>query len=140
MNVVFITKAQIDKTLDQKPIKGKRLLEPLKTFAAEYKLPFNILEDIEILNAPETHMHEADLWGCLEGEVEFVYGGEMINPEFQKNPDGTENKNEITGKEIRGGKKVTLHLGDWLYIEAGEPHQHSCSHAARMIIIKIPKK
>ena len=84
-------------------------------------------------------MHEADLWYCLEGEVEFAYGGEMVGSRFQKNPDGTENKNEITGKEIRGGEAVTLHAGDWLYIPAGEPHRHSCKKTARIIIIKIPK-
>lgn len=139
-NAVLIRKKYIDDMLIENPVEGKRLLEPLKTFAAERQLPFNILENREISNAPEIHMHEADLWHCLEGEVKFVCGGEMISPHFQKNPDGTENKNEITGKEIKEGEEVTLHSGDWLYIKAGEVHQHGSKGTARMIIIKIPKK
>ena len=136
---VLLRKGNIDETLASEPIQGKRLLEPLKTFAAQNKLPLNILEDKEVSNDAEIHMHEADLWQCLEGEVTFIYGGEMVDPWFGKNPDGTENKNEIKAKEIKGGTTSTLKPGDWLYIPAGEPHRHFCEGVARLVIIKIPK-
>ncbi|MDP3726187.1 MAG: cupin domain-containing protein [bacterium] len=139
-NSVFISKKQIDETLKTVPTQGKRLLDPLKTFAVEQKLPLNILEDKEISNDAEVHVHEADLWHCLEGEVTFICGGEMIDPWIHKNADGTENKNEIKAKKIQDGKKIVLHPGDWLYIPAGEPHQHMCPETTRLVIIKIPQK
>ncbi|MBI2108800.1 MAG: hypothetical protein HYT93_01280 [Parcubacteria group bacterium] len=139
INSIYISKTQIENALKTVPTQGKRLLEPLKSFATEHNISFNILEDKEVSNAPEIHVHEADLWGCLEGTAEFVCGGEMVGSYFQKNSDGTENKNEITGKEIRDGKKLFLQPGDWLYIPPGEPHKHGSSRVARMIIIKIPK-
>ena len=137
---IFVSKKQIEETLKTKPVQGKRLLEPFKTFASTNNLPFNILEDKEISNDAEVHMNEADLWYCLEGEVTFIYGGEMVNPWFGKNVDGSENKNEIKAKEIQGGITSILKPGDWLHIPAGEPHQHNCTDVARLIIIKIPKK
>ncbi len=135
----FISKQQIDETLAVAPTPGKKLLEPFKSFAKERNLPFNILEDKEITNDPEIHMHEADLWYCLEGEVTFVYGGQMVEPSFRKKADGTENANEICAKSISGGTEVVMHPGDWLWIPAGEPHQHISSGLARLMIIKIPK-
>ncbi len=136
----FVSKQQIDETLATAPTPGKKLLEPFKTFSKEHNLPFNILEDKEISNDPEIHMHEADLWYCLEGEVTFVHGGTMVEPFFKKKPDGTENPNEIGAKSIQGGTEVVMHPGDWLWIPAGEPHQHICSVLTRLMIIKIPKR
>lgn len=136
---VLVRKGDIEKTLANEPTQGKRLLEPLKSFAAEHKLPMNILEDKEISNDAEVHLHEGDLWHCLEGEVIFIYGGEMIDPWFGKKADGSENKNEIKAKEIKNGTTSVLKPGDWLWIPAGEPHQHVCKGTARLIIVKIPK-
>ena len=137
---VVVSKEQIEETLGQESLARKRLLEPLKSFAAENKLPLNILEDREVSNDAEVHAHEADLWHCLEGEVEFVYGGEMVDPWFGKNPDGSENRDEIKAKEIKGGDTLILHPGDWFFIPAGQPHSHSCKGTARLVIIKIPQK
>ena len=137
----FVKKEIIDKCLANEPDQGKHQLEPLKSLSAAQKLPFNILEDCTIMNnEAEVHMHEADLWHCLEGEVEFIYGGEMVDPEFRKNKDGTENKDELYANQIKNGTKVTLKPGDWLWIPAGQPHQHNCKETARLVIIKIPKK
>lgn len=136
---VFVKKSLISEVLGVRPIKGKRLLEPLKTFSAEKKLPFNILEDTEVTNEVEVHMNEGDLWYCLEGEVTFVCGGEMQEPSFRKNADGTENKSEIKASGIKNGETLFLKSGDWLWIPSGEPHQHSSSGTARLVIIKIPK-
>ena len=35
---------------------------------------------------------------------------------------------------------MILKQGDWLWIPAGEPHQHSATGTARLVIIKIPSK
>lgn len=136
---VFIQKKYIDETLATPQEQGKRLIEPLKTFSRENAVPFNILEDKEITNDAEIHKHEADLWLCLEGEVQFIYGGELVDPWVHKNADGTENTNELKAKTIRDGTETILHPGDWLWIPAGEPHQHICAGVARLAIIKIPK-
>ncbi len=134
----YIPKSMIDETLATIPQQGKRLLEPLKLFSKEHIIPMNILEDKEITNDAEIHMHEGDLWHCIEGEVIFIYGGELVEPWVQKNPDGTENQNELKAKTIRNGEETTLHKGDWLWIPAGQPHQHICKTLARLLIIKIP--
>lgn len=135
---LVIRKGEIDKTLASVPTPGKKLLEPLKSLAAVNKLPMNILEDKEVSNEAEVHKHEADLWLCLEGEVTFIYGGELVNPLAKKNPDGTQDVREWKAKEIKSGTEVVLHPGDWLWIPTGEPHQHKCVDIARLAIIKIP--
>ncbi len=136
---VLVRKEEIDKTLATPPVVGKKLLEPLKSFASANKLPFNILEDKEVLNnEAEIHKHEGDLWLCLEGEVNFIYDGELVEPWAKKNADDTENPNEIKAKEIKNGTEAVLKPGDWLWIPAGQPHQHNCAGTARLAIIKIP--
>ena len=133
-----IRKEVIDRTLKNEPTPGKKLLEPLKSLAAASKLPLNILEDKEVVNDAEVHKHEGDLWLCLEGEVNFIYGGELVNPWAKKNPDGTLDEREWKAKEIKNGTEVVLYAGDWLWIPEGVPHQHKCSLVARLAIIKIP--
>ncbi len=135
-----IRKGEVDKTLRSVQAIGKKLLEPLKSLASLHNLPLNILEDKEVVNDAEVHKHEGDLWLCLEGEVTFIYGGELVEPRAKKNPDGTEDVRELKAKEIRGGIEVILKPGDWLWIPAGEPHQHKCAGVARLAIIKIPKR
>ncbi len=136
---LYIPKERIDETLAQSPQTGKRLLEPLKSFSAEHAAPFNILEDCQVSNDAEIHQHESDLWYCIEGEVRFVCGGQMVDPWFKQLPDGTEDRREIKAKTIEGGEEILLHAGDWLWIPAGEAHQHFCADTARLVIIKIPK-
>jgi len=136
----FVPSSLIVETLKSKPSPGKRLLEPLKTSAAEHGLPLNVLEDTEVSNGAEVHRHEGDLWHCLEGEVTFVYGGAMVEPWVKKLPDGGTDDREIKAKEIRGGTEVVLKPGDWLWIPAGQPHLHRTDKTARLMIIKIPAK
>ena len=137
---VFIKKETIDETLSSKAIKGKKLLNPLSAISSAKGLPMNILEDSEILdNEAEVHHHEADLWLCLEGKVQFTYGGEMVDPWFKKLPDGSLDKREVKAKQIKGGEEVTMKAGDWLWIPAGQPHVHNCTGTARLVIIKVPK-
>ncbi len=137
---VLVRKGEIDATLAAPPTPGKRLLEPLKSRAASERLPLNILEDKEVSNEAEVHRHEGDLWQCLEGEVTFVYGGQMLNPWAKPLPDGGVDDREIKAKEISGGTEVILKPGDWLWSPAGQPHLHRTEGTARLAIIKIPAR
>ena len=95
------------------------------------------MEDHEVSEAEaEVHKHEADLWIGLEGKAEFIYGGELVEPWIRE---GT-HSNELGGEDIKGGTKVVLKAGDILYIPAGQPHMHTSSKTARMLIIKIPER
>lgn len=134
----LLKKKDVDAMCTTISIAGKNLLEPLKSMAIEYALPFKILEDHHVINDAEVHLHEGDLWCCLEGEVKFVYGGTLVEPQVKVRKDGTKDANEQFGKEISGGTEVVVTPGDWLWIPAGEPHQHSCTGTARLMIIKIP--
>lgn len=138
-NCALIRKEEIDNSLSSPATPGKKLLEPMKSLALANKLPFNILEDHEVLNnEAEVHKHESDLWLCIEGEPTFVYGGELENGWPKKNADGTIDDREWKAKSIRGGTEVVLRPGDWLWIPAGQAHQHQCAKTARLAIIKIP--
>lgn len=135
----FLKKEDINAICATAPIAGKNLLEPLKSTAIERGLPFKILEDHQVVNDAEVHVHEGDLWYCLEGEVTFIYGGVLVEPQVKVRKDGTKDASEQFSKEIFGGTEVVLKPGDWLWIPAGEPHQHSCPDTARLMIIKIPR-
>lgn len=131
---------EIIKTLSQEAVPGKRLLEPLKSRALAEQLPINILEDTKVSNEAEVHRHEGDLWYCIEGEVTFVYGGELVEPWAKQLPDGGTDDYEIKAKEITNGTEAVLKPGDWLWIPAGQPHLHKTAGTARLVIIKIPAK
>lgn len=139
-NAFIIKKEEIEHILSSTaPIRGKHILEPLKTLALEQDLPFKILEDHEAVNEAEIHRTVGDLWYCLQGEVTFIYGGELMEPKIKVRRDGTTDENELLAEEISGGANVILKPGDWLWIPAGVAHQHSCVGTARLMIIKIPK-
>ncbi len=135
---VHLPKGTVDEMLATHATDGKRLLEPLKTFSRANAFPVNILEDQNVSNVAEVHMHQADLWCCIEGEVTFIVDGALKDPIVKKLPDGTEDARELSSKEIVGGRTIVLHAGDWLWIPAGQPHQHICTGTARLFIIKIP--
>lgn len=137
---VVITDAVIAQTLATAPTPGKNFLEPLLALAKTHNLPIKILEDVAVVNKAEVHLQEGDLWQCLSGKVQFTYGGALIDPYIKQNADGSLNMNEQRGTGIQGGTIVTLQPGDWLWIPAGQPHQHSCVGVARLVIIKIPAK
>ena len=139
MKSLLFSAAQMAETLAAAPVQGKKSLEPLRTFSKETGFPLNIVENHEVTdNLAEVHMHEADLWGCIEGEATFICGGEMVDPWCKENKDGTKDEREIKAKEIKGGTEIVLKKGDWLWIPAGEPHQHQATGTARMLIIKVP--
>lgn len=133
-NSVIIRKRVTDDALASLPIQGKKLLEPFKSLSAQHKLPINILEDKDVSdNVAEIHKNFSDLWLCLEGEVVFTLGGELVDPYVKDNP------SELKAKTIKGGAQVVLKSGDWLYIPSGEAHVHNCEKGVtRLVIIKIP--
>ena len=135
---VVVRKEEMQELLAQAPAPGKHGLEPFKSFAKARGLPFIILEDTDVINDAEAHMHEGDVWLCLEGEVTFRYGGELVHAWPKQNPDGTTDTRELKAKEIRNGTDVILKPGDWLWIPSGVPHQHRTKGTARLVIIKIP--
>ena len=139
MKSVHVRKSDLATTLKVLPTQGKNLLEPFKSFALKNRLPFSILEDTHVSNDAEVHLGEGDLWFCLEGEATFVCGGSLVDGVHRLNADGTLNKNELYAKEIAGGREFRIRVGDWLWIPAGEPHQHSALGTARLCIIKVPK-
>lgn len=136
---MVIREEEIQQTLRSIPTPGKKLLEPLKSLAEKHRLPLKILEDKEVVTEAEVHMNHGDLWYCLEGEVKFIYGGELVDPVVKKNSDSSLDHNELRAKEIRGGKGVVLKPGDWFWVPAGQPHQHGSDGLCRLVIIKIPK-
>lgn len=138
MKTVHVLKRDIDATLNAPALQGKNFPEFFKSFALKNKLPFSILEDTNVTNDAEVHVKEGDLWHCLQGEVVFVCGGKLVEPRCRLNADGSKNKNELYAKKINGGTEFLVHSGDWLWIPAGEPHQHSAKDTARLVIIKIP--
>lgn len=135
---VFVSYSQVDETLASTSEKGKRLLDPLKSYSAENGFPVNILEDNNVSNLAEVHRLEGDLWFCLEGKVEFVVGGELENPWMEKTKDGGENDRELKAQSIKEGISHLLQKGDILWIPAGQPHLHKTTSIARLFIIKIP--
>ena len=136
---IVVRNAEVDASLSSTPVRGKRALEPLKSLAAEHKLPFKIIEDHQVpVSECEVHRREGDLWCVLEGSVRFVVGGELVNPTNRPNADGTPNENELVSDEIQGGIEYALEKGDWLWIPPGEPHLHTCEGTARLLIVKIP--
>lgn len=138
---LIVRKEKISKTLANKPISGRRLLEPLKSLVISQNLPFKIFE---VVNVPkiefyEIHKHEADLFCCLEGKLVFAYGGKLVNPKFSES-NGIIDKNTLLAKKIKDSKKTVLKSGDLIFVPPGQPHAQKCAGIARFMIIKIPMK
>ncbi|OGM93703.1 hypothetical protein A2935_01625 [Candidatus Wolfebacteria bacterium RIFCSPLOWO2_01_FULL_47_17b] len=131
----LVRKNFLGQTLSSEPQPGKRLLEPLKSFAIEHSLPFKILEENNVVNTAEIHESEGDLWICLEGTVTFICGGTLGNPQrLEKDP------REWKGDSIDGGEEFILHPDDILWIPAREPHLHKTDGVTRLLIVKIPER
>lgn len=137
-SALYIPKSKVDETLVASSTQGKKLLEPLKSLAIETGSPLKIIELDHHVNVPEVHKYLDDLWYCIEGEVRFFVGGTMIEPRMRTLPDGTLDETELRAKSIEGSKEILVRPGDWLWIPAGEPHQHITEGTARLFIIKIP--
>lgn len=130
----LLSKEDINEILTQAPPTGKKMLEPLKHIADTQHLPFNVIELTEHTNKVEVHKYVHDLWFCLEGEVKFFCGGTMQEPYTH----GTLDETELRAKGLEAAKEIVVRQGDWLWIPAGEPHQHITKNTARLMIIKVP--
>ena len=135
---LHIPKTIIDECLANRPVGGKNILEPLQSLTKERGISINILEDTQVTNKVEVHVYESDIWYCLEGEAKFLIGGDMVDQYDRIKSDGTVDTQELRAKGLKNAKEVILKPGDWLWIPAGEPHQHGAEGTARMVIIKIP--
>ena len=81
----------------------------------------------------EIHLKETDIIFCLDGEAEFVTGGQAINAK-QTEP------NELRGSSISGGATRIIKGGDILIIPAGIPHWFKAVHSAfNYSVVKIPQ-
>lgn len=137
---IWAPKKVWSKTLKSKPIKGKRLLYPFNNYWDKFGFPVRIVEDVKIINDAEVHLTEDDLWFCIEGKVRFTVGGQLVNPRNSIDTNGQQNFDELSAKKIKNGKIIEMRGGDWLYVPAGQPHQHGTKGVARLVIIKIPIK
>lgn len=67
-------------------------------------------------NEAEVHTHWTHYIHVLSGEATLIYGGSVSNPR-ETSP------GQIRGNAIVGGTSMTVHVGDFLQIPAGMPHQ-----------------
>ncbi len=135
----ILTKQAIDQLLLSPSLPGKHTLESWKQSPESKVIPFTILEDVTYIERrAELHLREADVFYCLEGEATFVYGGELVDGHERVNADGTTNPNEWRGSDIRNATVVTVQIGDWVWIPAGQPHYHFSKTRARLLVIKVP--
>lgn len=64
----------------------------------------------------EIHGNVTDVFTILNGEAEFITGGEIENPR-------TTNPGEVRGPSIKGGVTKKVGVGDVIIIPPGTPHQ-----------------
>lgn len=125
----FIPMKIIEETLSQTPKPGKHMLDPFSAYAREQGIPAGILEDFQFPDyQPEAHLHEKDLFVCIEGVFTFLVKGELSDA-YKK--EGSEV--EIKGKEIIKGAEVILKAGDHIWIPAGMPHAHKSAYGRAWI-------
>lgn len=128
---IFIGKEDTEKILQIEPKQGKRGLPWALPDEPQLKLPFNVLEDTNVVNEPEVHDTEGDYWECLQGDVVFTVGGRLINPRLVK-------ENEWKGDGIESGEEIRMCPGDRLWIPPGVPHSHKkIDGTAYLMITKI---
>lgn len=132
---VLVRRTEIDDILRTPPQKGKHPLSlPLFQTAASMMFVMEACETPLSDGTAEIHRTTNDLFLCLEGQIQFICGGELVEPVTR---DG---ENELRATDIRGGEELTLNPGDWLFIRAGTPHESSCEGVCRLMVIKIPEK
>ena len=64
----------------------------------------------------EQHSHWADYMMVQKGEATLVMGGKMTDVKEAR-------PGELKGGDIVGGQKIALHVGDYMMIPWGTPHQ-----------------
>ncbi|MBI2020913.1 hypothetical protein HYS99_00175 [Candidatus Giovannonibacteria bacterium] len=132
----LIKKEELDKALTQAPTPGKHLLEPFKSKLWMNGVRVGIMEGYQVVESEsEIHKNDADYWYVLEGEAEFILGGALTEEFVREGSNG----DELGGKGIEGGQKITLRAGDELFIPAGDAHLWTAD-LVRMIIVKVKEK
>jgi hypothetical protein len=78
-NFIHISKNLLNETLKTPATDGLRLLDPLKSIALQSGMPMKILEEVNAYGDFEKHLHEEDLWLCLQGNLIFTLSGKLEN-------------------------------------------------------------
>ncbi len=78
----------------------------------------------------ELHLHEDDIFLCLDGSAQLIVGGKIINP-------WTKDGLTFLADGIKGGKKLVLRKGDVLHIPAGQSHQIFTRDLCNFVVIKV---
>lgn len=140
MQPIVFKKELIDETLQLGSEQGKRSLDPFSAFAKEAGANVALIELNQDASRAEVHRGSVDFFQCLEGEVEFVTGGTLVEPFLREYEDGTINELEVRAPSIVGGDVTKLVSGDMLWIPNGLPHSNRTDTHARLLVIKIPAK
>ncbi len=110
--------------------KGSHVLEGSAKLYEE-GFPVRFLRNLHVEHRPaEVHLHEDDVFFCMEGSVRFVLGGRLVDP-------WTKDGLTFLANSIEGGKEVVLYEGDWLHIPAGQAHQHFTPDLCHLMVVKV---
>ena len=78
----------------------------------------------------ETHANFDDLFIVREGAAEMIVGGEIVSPKETA-------PGEWRGPSIKGGRSITLGVGDTLRIARGTPHQTVPRSPFTSLVVKV---
>lgn len=112
------------------PLKeGSRVVEGSKKLYEE-GFPVRFVQNFLVEHRlAEVHLHEDDVFFCMNGSVRFVLGGRLVDP-------WTKDGLTFLANEIEGGEEVFLREGDWLHIPAGQAHQHFTPYLCHLMVVK----
>lgn len=113
------------------PLKpGNHVLEESKKLY-EKGFPLRFVRNYHLENPPaELHLHEDDIFLCLEGSARLIIGGQLFNP---RTKDGL----TFLADGIKGGKEIILREKDVLHIPAGQPHQVFTFDLCNFMVVKV---
>lgn len=81
-----------------------------------YPRHFTMLAFRSHSGAGELHQHFADIFYIVDGQATLLTGGQLTNPKELR-------AGEMGGDGVQGGTGQKLHVGDFVHIPAGMPHQ-----------------
>lgn len=125
-----ITARKIDEFFSE-PLKigNHVLVESKKLYKKGFPLRF--VRNYLLKKPPaELHLHEDDIFLCLEGAARLIIGGKLVNP---RTKDGL----TFLADGIKGGRKIFLRERDALHIPAGQPHQIFTPDLCSFTVIKV---
>lgn len=108
---------------------GSHVLEGSRKLYEE-GFPVRFVRNFHVEHRPaEVHLHEDDVFFCMDGSVRFVLGGRLVDP-------WTNDGLTFLADSIKGGEEKVLYRGDWLHIPAGQPHQHFTPDFCHLMVVK----